>query len=137
MSSQEKPEVAFILSLIGGILMLIGGLVSSMWFMFGGFGGMMDGFRGIMGGWQAMMGSLGISFVFISGLSLVGLVAGILVIIGAVMLNARPADHTTWGTLILVFSLISFLGMGGFFLGAILGIVGGALALAWQPISKA
>ncbi|MEM2955769.1 MAG: DUF6114 domain-containing protein [Nitrososphaerales archaeon] len=136
MSSQEKPEVAFILSLIGGILLLIGGLVSSMWFMFGGFGGMMDGFGGMMGGWQGMIGSLGVSFFFMSGLSLVGLVAGILVIIGALMLDARPAEHTTWGTIILVFSLISFLGMGGFFLGAILGIVGGALALAWRPISK-
>ncbi len=137
MTSQEKPEAAFILSLIGGILMLIGGLVSSIWFMYGGFSGMMDGFGGMMGGWQGMMGSLGVSLVFMSGLSLVGLVAGILVIIGAVILDARPAEHTTWGTIILVFSLISFLGMGGFFLGAILGIVGGALALAWQPISKA
>ncbi|NWG09883.1 MAG: hypothetical protein HXX80_06240 [Nitrososphaerales archaeon] len=137
MASQEKPEVAFILSLIGGILMLVAGLVSSMWFMYGGFGGMMGGFGGMMGGWHDMMGSFGVPIGFMIGLSLTGLVASILVIVGAIMLNARPAEHTTWGAIILAFSIISLLGMGGFFIGAILGIVGGALALAWRPVSKA
>jgi len=117
--------------------MLVGGGITSMWFMFGGFGGMMDGFGGMMGGYQGMMGSFGVPFGFMSGLSLLGLISGILVIVGAIMLNTRPAEHTTWGTVILVFSIISLLGMGGFFIGAILGIVGGALALAWRPASKA
>jgi hypothetical protein len=34
-----------------------------------------------------------------------------------------------------VFSALSFLGMGGFFVGAILGIVGGVLALSFKPES--
>jgi hypothetical protein len=123
----QRPQIAFILSLIGGILILLGGGVSSMWFMFGGFGigGMMGGFSGMMGGFQGMMGSLGIPFGFISGLFLIGLVSGIIITIGAVMLNARPSEHNAWGMIILVFSIISLLGMGGFLVGAILGIVGG------------
>ena len=36
---------------------------------------------------------------------------------------------------VLVFSIISFVGMGGFVLGALLGIAGGALALSWRPLS--
>ena len=106
-----------------------------MWFMFGGFGigGMMGGFSGMMGGFQGMMGSLGIPFGFISGLFLIGLVSGVLVMIGALMLNTRPTEHTAWGIIILVFSAISILGMGGFLVGAFLGIVGGALGIRWKP----
>jgi len=46
--------------------------------------------------------------------------------------NSKPAQASAWGTLVLVFSVVSLLGMGGFFLGAILGIVGGILALTWK-----
>ncbi|MCL4436810.1 MAG: DUF6114 domain-containing protein [Thaumarchaeota archaeon] len=129
MGSQGSPGTAFILSLIGGILMLVSGGLSSTWFMSGapGFGGMMGG------GFGGMMGGFGVPLGFMGGLSLLGLVSGIIVIIGALMLNTRPAEHTTWGTIILIFSIISLLGMGGFFVGAILGIVGGALALSWRP----
>src|SRR3990170_4648503 len=139
MSSQGTPITAFILSLIGGVLIFVSGAVSSVWVMSGGYnsGGMMGGFGGMMGGYQGMMGNWGVPFGFMGGLSLIGLVAGILVIIGALMLNARPAEHTGWGVVILVFSIVSFLGMGGFFIGALLGIAGGALALSWRPISKA
>lgn len=139
MGAQDKPTTAFVLSLIGGILMLVGGGVSSLWFMYGGLGmgGMMGGFGGMMGGYQGMMGSLGAPFGFMGGLSLIGLVSGFLVIIGAIMLNVHPAEHTAWGTIILVFSIISFVGMGGFFIGAILGIMGGAFAVSWKLTSKA
>ena len=91
----------------------------------GYYGGMMGGF-GMMGGW-------GSPFSFMGGLWFIGLTSGIIVIIGAIMLNSRPAEHTTWGTLILVFSIISFFGMGGFFIGALLGVACGALALSWRP----
>ena len=83
-----------------------------------------------------MMGSFGLPFGFMSGLMLVGLVSGIIVILSAVMLNARPGEHWAWGVIILVFSIISYLGMGGFFVGAILGINGGAFALSWIPTKK-
>ena len=125
MSSKETHGAALALSLIGGILMLIGGIVPLIAFLSGGYGygygygGMMGGFGGMMGGW--------------GGLWFIGLIAGIVVIICALMLNAQPAEHTTWGTLILVFSIVSFFGMGGFLIGALLGIAGGALALSWRP----
>ena len=127
MKQEEKPQTAFVLSLTGGILMIIGGGITSIWFMSGG-----SGFGGMMGGMGGMMGSMGFPFGFMGGFSLIGLIAGILVVIGAIMLNSRPAEHTSWGTIILIFSIISFLGMGGFFIGAILGIVGGSLALSQE-----
>ena len=134
MSEQTKPQIAFILSLVGGILILLAGIVCCTWFWFDGmnFSGMMGGLGGMMGGYHAMMGSLGVPFSFMGGLSLIGLVSGIVVIISAVMLNIRPTEHTGWGVVILAFSIISFLGMGGFLIGAVLGIVGGTLALSWK-----
>jgi len=135
MSLHENSQVAFILSLIGGILMLLGGGASSMWSMFGGLGlrGMMGGFNGMMWGYQGMMGSLGVPLGLMSGFFFIGLVSGILVTISAVMLNTRPSEHMVWGRIILVFSITSLLGMGGFFAGTILGIIGGALAMSRKP----
>ena len=138
MGSGSSSNVPFILSLVGGILILIGGLASSMWFMLGGsnFWGMMGGYGGMMGGWGGMMGGYGFPFGFMGGFSLVAMVSGIIVIVGALMLKSRPTEHMTWGIVILVFSIISFVGMGGFVLGALLGIAGGALALSWKPSSR-
>jgi hypothetical protein len=138
MSSRGTITAAFALSLTGGILMLLGGGMAWMWFMFGAsdFGWMMDEFGSMMGGYQGMMGNFSVPIGFMTGLSLLGLISGIVVVIGAMMLNARPSEHVTWGTIILVFSIISFVGMGGFYIGALLGIAGGAIALSWRPTTK-
>ncbi len=96
---------------------------------YGGFGGMMNGYNGYGYG---MMRGLG----FVFGLMwILGLVFGIIVIISALMLNRRPHEHTTWGILILVFSVLSVFGsmMGGFGIGVLLGIIGGILAITWKP----
>ena len=119
------------MSLGAGVLMLLGGGLSYILFGGGGFGygtlgGMMAGYAGMMGGYGTPFGAMG-------SLVLIGLVAGVVVTIGALLLNSRPAEHTTWGALILVFSLIGFLGMDGFFIGAILGVIGGIVALGWRP----
>ena len=49
------------------------------------------------------------------------------------MIYNQPAKATAWGALILAFSILSLFGMGGFYFGAILGVVGGALAITWKP----
>ena len=128
MSSQETPGTALALSLVGGILMFVSGILPLIVILSGGYG---YGF-----GYGGMMGGLGGMFGGIGGLWFIGLISGIVVVICAIMLGSRPVEHTTWGTLILVFSIISFFGMGGFFIGAILGIAGGALALSWRPAPR-
>src|SRR2546426_7471759 len=73
------------------------------------------------------------SFV-IGGLGAFGLVSGIIVLTSAIMLQVNPSSsRRTWGVLILVLSVLSFLGTGGFVAGAILGIIGGIKALTWKP----
>jgi len=62
-----------------------------------------------------------------------GVLAGIVVLVGAAMLYVKPTDKALWGMVILVVSALNFLvGMGGFLAG-VLGVVGGALALTWTP----
>lgn len=143
MTEVEKPGTAFVLSLIGGIFILLGGGAMTMlgsWM--GNYGyGMMGGYGGYggYGGWGGMMrpgfgmmGGLGYGFGF---LGVLGLIFGIIVIISALMLNNKPEQHSTWGTLIIVFSVLSIFGsaMGGFGIGLILGLIGGILGVTWKP----
>ena len=130
-ASEDKPTAAFILSLIGGILILVGGVgMTAMMSMWGW--GMMRGWGGVMGPW--MMGGWAFIPSMLTGLGVFGIICGIIVIVGAAMLNSKPEEHTKWGTLILIFSILSiFGGMGGFLVGLILGVIGGALAISWKP----
>lgn len=72
--------------------------------------------------------------MWLSTFSVLGLVSGIVIVASALMLQNRPSEAKTWGTLILVFSVVSLFGMGGFIIGAILGIIGGILALTWKSV---
>jgi hypothetical protein len=116
-SIKEGFNVPSGLSLAGGIIILLGGIASWIWHtaFFSQMGWMMGGT------WFTPM---------IVGTSVIGIVSGALVMLGAVMMAFRPNESHQWGVIVLVFSLLSFFGMGGFLVGAILGIVGGALALA-------
>jgi hypothetical protein len=130
LQNAEKPSIAFILSLVGGMLIFVGSVVSIVWFSvgsapFGGFLGMVDGYHG-------MMGSYGLNNDYLLGFSVLGLVCGAIVVVGSFMLSLRPLDHITWGVIVLIFSAVSFVSMGGWFVGAALGIAGGALGIAWR-----
>lgn len=130
--TNEVPKAPFILSLIAGLLILAG-VGMMMTFRFGTpYYGMMGGYYGTTGGYYGMMQGFGYDgWFYVAGA--IGLISGIIVVTGAVMVYIRPRKATTWGLLVLIFSVISFIGVGGFFVGAILGIIGGALALAWHP----
>ena len=133
MTNEERPTAAFILSLVAGVFIILGGGMTS---LFGyGFMGMM----GRNGSWGGMMGpGFGMMGFAFGMMGFLGLIFGVIVIISALMLNSKPQEHTTWGTLILIFSVISIFGsaMGGFGIGLILGIIGGILAITWKPPEK-
>ena len=141
MSQTTEPTVAFILSLIGGIFILLGGGMMSMigslgYGMmngYGGYGGMMGGNGGYGWGYGPGFGMMR-GYGSLGMFGLVGVLFGIAVIAGAVMLHHNPADHSKWGLVILIFSVLSIFGsaMGGFGVGLILGIIGGILALTWK-----
>src|SRR3989337_3306847 len=100
MNTQARPSIAFMLSLIGGIFIVLGSLFSFLMYSFWGTWGW-----GMMGPW--MMGGYGFPYGFMWGFSLVALIAGLIVILGAIMLQTRPADNILWGSMVLIFSIVS------------------------------
>ncbi len=104
----EKPTIGFIVSLLGGVLVLLGGLV-----------------------WSAVGTVLAI-FLGIGFLLYAFLIFGILIIVGALMMNSNPRSTHTWGIIIILLGVFSLVGITTT-LGGILAIVGGALALSWNP----
>jgi hypothetical protein len=130
-SSSAYPKTAALLALVGGMITILGGAIligvasfviphlnlSNMTVPQG-----MDraSLPGLIAGVLAVMGGF-------------GLVCGAVVLVSATMLLARVGTRRTWGILILVFSVLSLVGLGGFVIGAVLGIAGGVLTLRWKP----
>ncbi len=119
---QNKPTAAYIISLLGGIF----GLLASLAFI--AFGALaysalnsIDYYYG-----SADYGAFGWGWVTLVGLGAWMLITSILIIVFAGKLKANPLEHSKWGALILIFSII---GLGGLF-----GFIGGILALIYKPI---
>jgi hypothetical protein len=117
----EKPGSAYGLSLVGGIFILLGGIVTLV-------------FDVILGVGLSLFGLGGIGIVSIA-LGVLGLVWGILVLVGAEMMNSGDVGKVRTGsTLVLIFSILSWFGsIGGFVVGFILGLIGSIMGLAWHP----
>jgi len=126
----EKPSIAFVLSLIAGVLIFVSSAISVVWFTVGSapFGS----YWGMMGDYHQMLGNFGFNSGYLLGFSVLGLVCGIIVIVGSFLLNLRPLEHASWGTVVLVFSALSFVSMGGWIVGAVLGIAGGVFGIIWR-----
>jgi len=120
---KKYRSAQFILSLTGGIIILIGGIVSLLWLIVGfpiSFGPLND-LRHTVGEQEFRM--------FQIRYAIAGLSSGIAVTLTSFMLNMRPQESKRWGVMIIVLSVMSILGMGGFIFGMVLGIIGGALAI--------
>ncbi|BCL83244.1 hypothetical protein ccbrp13_57090 [Ktedonobacteria bacterium brp13] len=64
------------------------------------------------------------------------LVGGLLLVMGIIQLLA-PSNALVTGAIAVVLSLVSLLvAVGGFGIGMLLGITGGAMGIAWQPVSR-
>ncbi len=118
---ENRPVGAFILSLLGGIFTLLGTLMAL------AYAPSCNGF----------------SYCYIPPyywpFVITATVAGVVVLLGAAMLYRRPEYRVVWGIVILVLAATSAVGViTGYFalfgvVGLVLGIVGGALAVASKP----
>lgn len=130
-TTAEYPRIASVLALAGGTIIALSGILflAAAAFILPSLnygtlnvpqGLPVSAIPGLVSGFVGMMG-------------IFGLVTGIIVLISSVMLLTGTGQRRTWSVLILVFSILSFIGFGGFIVGAVLGIVGGALVLRWKP----
>jgi hypothetical protein len=111
-NANQYPESAYRISVIGGIFVILGGMIfMAIGIALGGIGDIYGGIYGVL-----------------------GIIWGIIIIVGAMRLKSHPNNHVTWGIIILIFSIISWFGAtGGLFIGFILGVIGGILAIVWHP----
>lgn len=114
----RKATAGFIISLIAGILILINALV---WFAL----------RSLVSSLPIPIGIPGmeIAEALLTLFGTAGLIFAIIVIVGAILIYMLGKE-VVGGILVLIFSILSIVIGGGFFLGLILGIIGGALGIA-------
>jgi hypothetical protein len=67
------------------------------------------------------------SYTFV--VPITGVASGIAIIFCASLNHLKPKKNQIWGVGIIIFSLIALIGMGGFVLGTVLGLIGGILSL--------
>lgn len=105
----EKPTAAFVLSLLGGIFVLIPGILLAILGTFIGF------------------------FTFGAGFVLyIFPIFGLIIIIGSILMYSNPKSAKTWGIIVLILGIISFIGLITA-LGGLLALIGGILAIVWKP----
>lgn len=114
----ERPVGAFVLSLVAAVLYLIAALILLMLFL------------AISSLSSPFPPDAASPFYF---LTLVAFLCGITLLSLAVGLYVKPHKHKAFGILIIVFSLVGLVSSGGFLIGLLLGIIGGAWAIRWKP----
>ncbi len=115
----DKPTAAMALSLIGGLFVIFGGAALA--------------FAGSLIGSFNFTGAASASNTVLT-LGIVGVIMGIIMVVGGFMMYSKPTSHKTWGVIVLVLSIISWVtALGGFFIGFLLGLIGGILALTFKP----
>lgn len=112
--------VVVLLSVLGGLLIVLSGIVVLVIGTYGSLYGM-------------NYPVIRIASLAIIGVGVWGMICGVVVLTGSYVIYARPYAHTIWGTIILIFSLLSFLDGAGFVAGGISGIIGGVWAIFWTP----
>lgn len=132
----DKPIAVFVLGLISGLLIIAGSVAVLSFYPFGPYHEYGQGYMGMMGGYYGgfygMMSGLYFNTGMFYAMSVVGFASGLVILIGSVMAYSRPDSTLPWSVLILVFSIISLVAMGGFFVGALLGFVAGIVGLTWH-----
>jgi hypothetical protein len=93
MSSEIKPLIAFILSLLSSVFIVLGGFLCLWMGSYWGWGWM----DWMMQNWGSHMHFWDIGTTGFITTSIIGIVFGIIVVVAAVMLYSKPQQHTLWG----------------------------------------
>jgi hypothetical protein len=66
------------------------------------------------------------------------ILSGVLVLVSAVVMSFRSHQYPTWGTIIVVFSVVGLFAGGNYItgMGSVLGIIGGLLAITYRTAPR-
>lgn len=123
---EEKINLAFALSLASGVIILIGSIFYFLMYTYMvSFVPDLDEHHHMMGVMMSFLWPNGAFWLFL----FIGLFSGGMVLASSILLRTKSKDRFLYGTLIIIFSVLSVVSGGGFILGALLGLLGGIAAL--------
>ncbi len=121
MNNNTTASKAFTLSLTAGLLILINATL---------LGAAATWFPWVI---PTLPGPTGNSNVPFGSLTAIGIICGALVLIGALMARGKTLNRRICGITVMGFSIPSVIMGGGFIVGFILGIIGGAKTFSDKP----
>ncbi len=110
MSSSSLRPGAAILSIIGGLIIIVGSLLALLKLPSGAY--VSSYYYGI--GWDRLA---------------IAMVSGFVVVALATAVKRGTTEYSMCGVVIIIASFVSILGQGGFFIGAVVSVIGGLLIL--------
>lgn len=118
-----KSQAPYVLSLLAGILIALNGVASLALLTIFGFAASSTTLPATVAPFMGFLGGL----FAVAGVA--ALILGALIMWEANLLSVKKKQHSA-AIAVLVLSIVAFFTGGGFILGSVLGIVGGALALS-------
>jgi Family of unknown function (DUF6114) len=113
-TGSDRPLLAYAVALIGGALILL------------------EGWLALAASGAASTVGLSSAAAALTGMSGVGLWLGTPIVLLAMVIYVWPSTHRVAGIGVILLSLGSFFGGGGFYIGMILGVAGGILAVTYE-----
>ena len=132
MSAQDRAP-AYAISLLAGILIFIGGLAKATTSGLIRYTASGATFNNLVGN-TVKSPNFGLAVLSARLSAVVLVLAGVLVLVSAVVMSFRSHQFPAWGTIILIFSVVGLFAGGNFLtgVGAVLGIIGGLLAITYR-----
>jgi len=113
---EDHPTGAGVLTIIGGLFILLGGIAE------------------MTIGSAVSAVSLGQAGGILAGLGALGILMGILILIFGIVILVSVDTPLGCGIAVIIFAVISLASfLGGFVIGFILALIGGILAITWEP----
>jgi hypothetical protein len=105
-------DAAYILSIVGGVFIMLGGILIGL-------------ISTVLTFTASSLGAV---------VGLFGIILGVTIVLVALGLRFKPSQHSKWGAIIIILSSLSWIGsIGGFFIGFLLSLIGGIIAIVWHP----
>jgi hypothetical protein len=136
LSAQDRVP-AYAISLLAGILTFIGGLAkasTSGIIKYTASGATFNNFVGN----SVRLSNFGLAVASARISAVLLILSGVLVLVSAVVMSFRSHQYPTWGTIIVVFSVVGLFAGGNYItgIGSVLGIIGGLLAITYRTASR-